>query len=172
MPFPAHPGDTVGIVMSPLELPPMLGPPPLLPTFTAGRAFKPGGGTSCFPCLHGHEMWHTGQAPVLPGPMEMSWQLGVPGFLRHLWTGLRGGTQCCWWKGKEHQNSQFAMQSACQWWLLLPSNPFKSRRGDRWDMGTGMVSLGRQPGKADCRIRVSGGGEGGLQGLGRKPACC
>lgn len=39
-------------------------------------------------------------------------------------------------------------------WLLLPSNPFKSRKGDRWDTGMGVVSLGRQPAKADCRIRV------------------
>lgn len=30
------------------------------------------GGTSCFPCLHGREMWHAGRAPVLPGPMAMS----------------------------------------------------------------------------------------------------
>lgn len=31
-------------------------------------------------------MWHTGQAPVVPGPMEMNWkwQQGVLGFLRHL----------------------------------------------------------------------------------------
>lgn len=67
----------------------MLGPPPLLPTFTAGRAFKPGGGTSGFPCLHGHQVWHTGQVPVVPGRMEMT--AGFLGFLRQLWTGLRGG---------------------------------------------------------------------------------
>lgn len=28
-------------------------------------------------------MWHTGQAPAVPGPMEMKWQQGVLGFLRH-----------------------------------------------------------------------------------------
>lgn len=28
-------------------------------------------------------------------------------------------------------------------WLLPPSNPFKSRRGDRRDTGVGVVSLGR-----------------------------
>lgn len=139
--FPAHPGDTVQVIVSPLELTPMLGPPPLLPTFISGRAFKPGGGTSCFPRLHGCEMWHTGQAPVLPGPRRRvgdSSGVSLIFFQAPLCRSERRHL-CCWWKGKGSQNSQlFAMQSAVSPWLLLPSNPFKSRRGDKmghWDGG-------------------------------------
>lgn len=166
---PAHPGDTVSIIVSPLELTPMLGPPPLLPTFISGRAFKPGGGgTSCFPCLHGREMWHTGQAPVLPGPRRNSSGVSLI-FCRHLCTGPRGGTYAAAGRGREVRiHSRLLCKVLVSPWLLLPSNPFKSRRGDRWDTGMGVVSLGRQPAEPGCGIRVPRG----LQGLVRKSVCC
>lgn len=93
-------------------------------------------------------MWHTGQAPVVPGPRVESGkhQQGVVDFLRCLWAGLRGGTYC-WRKGKGSQNSQlFAMQSACQSWLLLPTNPLNPGEGTggHWAGGGGPWKAARK----------------------------
>lgn len=80
--FPAQPEDTVGVILSPLELPTMLGSPPLLSTFTAGRAFKSGGVLVASPCLHGREMWHTwpGSCCAWPDGDELEMAAGCPGF--------------------------------------------------------------------------------------------
>lgn len=43
MPFPAHPGDTAGVILSPLERLPMLGPPPLA-HLHCGESFQALGG--------------------------------------------------------------------------------------------------------------------------------
>lgn len=105
----------------------------------------------------------TGQAPVLPGPMEESrkQQQRVLDFPRHLCTGTY-----CWCKGRE---SEFTVVLLCKVpaspWQLWPSNPFKSRRGDRGDTGVGVVSLGRM-------AVDKGSPEAGLPGLARKLACC
>lgn len=48
----------------------------------------------------------TGQAPVLPGPMEEV-EIAAVGL-----DCLRGGTYC-WWKGKESQNSQLFCYVKC-----------------------------------------------------------
>lgn len=57
----------------------------------------------------------------------------------------RGGTYLLLVEGKGSQNSQlfFLCKVPISPWLLLPSNSFKSRRGDRWVTGVGEVSLGR-----------------------------
>lgn len=143
--LPAHPGDTESVIVSPLERTPMLRHPPLLPTFIAGRALKCGWAVLvCVPCRHGYEMWHwPGSCSAWPHggggnsssvSLTFSATSGLPE-RRHLLL-VEG-------EGK----SEFTVVLLCKVpvspWLLLPSNPFKSRRGDRRDTGVGVVSLGR-----------------------------
>lgn len=110
------------------------------------------GGTSCVPCRHGYEMWHwPGSCSAWPhgGGGNSSSGSGLPE-RRHLLL-VEG-------EGK----SEFTVVLLCKVpvspWLLLSSNPFKSRRGDRRDTGVGVVSLGR------LTVKIPGD----LQGFARK----